>query len=66
MQAFRLGRAWGVQFHPEVRHEQVELWLTEEPDDVADADALRAATRERIGAWNELGRGLCAAFLAAV
>ena len=66
VQAFRLGRAWGVQFHPEVRREQVELWLAEEPDDVADADALREATRERIDAWNELGRGLCAAFLAAV
>jgi GMP synthase (glutamine-hydrolysing) len=63
-QAFRLGRAWGVQFHPEVRAEQVESWLAEDPDDIADAAALRAATRERIGAWNELGRGLCAAFLA--
>ena len=26
-QAFRLGNAWGVQFHPEVRAEQVEEWL---------------------------------------
>lgn len=66
LQAFRLGSAWGVQFHPEVRAEQVEAWLSEDPEDVVDADALRAETRERIGAWNELGRGLCAAFLAAV
>ena len=29
-------------------------------------EALRAATQERIGAWNELGRGLCAAFLETV
>ena len=57
-------RAWGVQFHPEVRAEQVETWLAEDPADVADPEALRLATRERIGAWNELGRGLCAAFLA--
>ncbi len=63
-QAFRLGRAWGVQFHPEVRAEQVESWLAEDPDDVADPAALRAATRERIADWNELGRRLCAAFLA--
>jgi GMP synthase-like glutamine amidotransferase len=65
-QAFRLGPAWGVQFHPEVRAAQVEAWLSEDPDDVADPHALREATRERIDAWNDLGRGLCAAFLAAV
>jgi len=65
-QTFRLGRAWGVQFHPEVRAEQVDSWLAEDPDDVADPAALRAATRERIAAWNELGRRLCSAFLRAV
>jgi GMP synthase (glutamine-hydrolysing) len=65
-QAFRLGRAWGVQFHPEVRAEQVESWLAEDPDDVADPAALRAATRERIEDWNELGRRLCSSFLQAV
>ena len=66
LQAYRLGSAWGVQFHPEVRAEQVESWLAEDPDDVADAAALRAETRERIAGWNELGRRLCTAFLAAV
>ena len=66
LQAFRLGRAWGVQFHPEVRAAQVEAWLAEDPDDVADPAALRAATRERIEGWNELGRRLCSAFLEAV
>ena len=65
-QAFRLGNAWGVQFHPEVRAEQVESWLAEDPADVADPAGLRLATRERIAAWNELGRGLCSAFLRAV
>ena len=64
-QAYRVGSAWGVQFHPEVRAEQVEEWLSEDPEDVADPGALRAATRERIAGWNELGRGLCRAFLAA-
>lgn len=64
-QAFRLGSAWGVQFHPEVRAAQVEAWLTEDPDDVADPQGLRMATRARIEDWNDLGRGLCAAFLAA-
>ena len=55
-----------MQFHPEVRAEQVESWLAEDPDDVADSAALRAATRERIEDWNELGRRLCSAFLRAV
>jgi GMP synthase (glutamine-hydrolysing) len=64
-QAFRLGSAWGVQFHPEVRAAQVEAWLAEEPADVPEPQAFLAATRERIDAWNELGRRLCAAFLRA-
>jgi GMP synthase (glutamine-hydrolysing) len=63
-QAFRLGEAaWGVQFHPEVTSAQIERWLIEDPEDVPDPRALRAATRDRIGAWNRLGRKLCAAFL---
>ena len=64
-QAFRLGNAWGVQFHPEVRAEQVEAWVGEEPEDVSDPDEFIAAMRARIADWNELGRGLCRAFLAA-
>jgi GMP synthase (glutamine-hydrolysing) len=62
-QAYRLGRAWGVQFHPEVRQEQVESWLAEDPDDITDPEAHRVATRERIEGWNHLGRRLCNAFL---
>ncbi len=62
-QAFRLGNAWGVQFHPEVRLEQIESWVVEEPDAVADVDAFLAESRARIDDWNELGRRLCTAFL---
>jgi GMP synthase-like glutamine amidotransferase len=62
-QAFRLGeRVWGVQFHPEVTLAQVEQWIDEEPE-AADGDLLREETRERIAAWNDLGRGLCGAFV---
>jgi GMP synthase (glutamine-hydrolysing) len=65
-QAFRLGDAVGIQFHAEVTESQVSRWLAEDPDDVDDAEALRAATRERIAGWNELGRSLCRRFLDAV
>jgi GMP synthase-like glutamine amidotransferase len=62
-QAFRLGAAVGLQFHAEVTDAQVGSWLAEDPADVADPDALRAATRERIGGWNAFGRSLCRRFL---
>jgi GMP synthase (glutamine-hydrolysing) len=63
-QAFRLGdSAWGVQFHPEVTLDQVQSWLDEEEAVPFDGSALMAETRERIGAWNDLGRKLCDAFV---
>ena len=63
-QAFRLGKAWGVQFHPEIHASQVESWLADAPSDAPDPELLRTETRERIRSWNELGRELCGAFLA--
>jgi GMP synthase (glutamine-hydrolysing) len=63
-QAFRLGEnAWGVQFHPEVTLAQVQSWVDEKEEVPVDDEALMAETRERIGAWNELGRELCGAFV---
>jgi GMP synthase (glutamine-hydrolysing) len=65
-QAFRLGRAYGIQFHAEVTKTMVGLWLEEDPADVADAEALRGETEARIEDWNALGRRVCTAFLATV
>jgi GMP synthase (glutamine-hydrolysing) len=63
-QAFRLGdNAWGVQFHPEVTLEQVEGWLEEDEPVPIDRGRLLTDTRERIDAWNGVGRTLCDAFV---
>ncbi len=62
-QAFRLGDGvWGVQFHPEVTLAQVEDWLDDKEHVPVDREVLRAETRERIRAWNDVGRTLCGAF----
>ncbi len=69
-QAARFGPlAWSIQFHAEVSERDALKWIADyesDPDAVAiglDPEALAAETRERIGAWNEVGRALCARFL---
>ena len=66
-QAFRLGeRAWGIQFHAEVTQDQIRSWVEEDEREVpGGGEALLTETRELIGEWNDLGRGLCTAFLEA-
>jgi GMP synthase (glutamine-hydrolysing) len=62
-QAFRLGEtAWGIQFHAEVTHAQIRQWCEDAPEDPPDTSRLLAQTAERIEAWNELGKRLCAGF----
>jgi GMP synthase-like glutamine amidotransferase len=65
-QAFRLGEnAWGIQFHAEVTFATVRSWLADEDDFPTDLDraAFEAETEKKIGAWNDLGRTLCGAFV---
>jgi GMP synthase (glutamine-hydrolysing) len=62
-QAFRLDGSIGIQFHAEVTREMIEAWLSEDPDDVVDPDALRRDTTAHIADWNQIGRRLCRAFL---
>jgi GMP synthase (glutamine-hydrolysing) len=65
------GRAWGVQFHPEVTTEILDEWFADydsDPDAVRlgfDPDAARAAAREHLPDWNAIGRSLFDAWLAA-
>jgi GMP synthase-like glutamine amidotransferase len=63
LQAFRLGRAWGVQFHPEVTRAQVRQWIEEKEQVPVDRAELLRESEKRIGAWNDLGRTLCDSFL---
>ena len=67
VQAFRAGeRAWAVQFHPEVRRNQVLAWFAEdEPDLPKPLLQLERELDEGLPAWQELGRRLCRAFLRA-
>lgn len=62
-QAFRVGEvAWGVQFHPEVRLEQVEAWFAAEETE-PDRDRVIGELASRLEAWQRVGRSLCMAFL---
>ena len=64
-QAFRAEpRAWGVQVHPEVRREQVLRWW-EEDELPRPLEELVRELDEKLAGWQELGRRLCSAFLAA-
>jgi GMP synthase-like glutamine amidotransferase len=65
-QAFRVGRAWGLQFHAEVTLPMIRAWAAEDPHELPFSEEdLMTATTPRIAEWNEHGRRLCAAFLAA-
>ena len=70
LQAYRVGdRAWGIQFHAEVKQENAEVWISRydtDPDAVAagfDPVRARAELAEGIGAWNRIGRMLADAFV---
>ena len=42
VEAFRRGRAWGVQFHPDTDADALEGWIVEYADYMTDPDNLRA------------------------
>jgi GMP synthase (glutamine-hydrolysing) len=70
LQSCRIGeRAWAVQFHPEVSRADALAWIDDYRSDEdavrigIDPAALRAETEAKIGAFNQLGRDLCARWL---
>lgn len=67
-QAFRLGDAWGVQFHPEVDAAILRGWLGDlDPSvrqDAADAATLEAGAAAHLEDWNAFGRELAGRFAA--
>ena len=71
LQAFRLGAAWGIQFHAETTGADLRHWIDDyrsDPDAVAaglDPDSFRGRSDELLPTWNELGRDLCGRFLEA-
>ena len=63
-QAFRVGRrAWGLQFHPEARKEQVVAWWSDGRELPRPLATLSGELDEKLPAWQELGRKVCLAFL---
>jgi GMP synthase (glutamine-hydrolysing) len=64
-QGFRIGaRAWGVQFHPEARKEQVLAWWSDGRKLPRPLEELSAEMDAKMPAWQALGRKICEAFLA--
>ena len=68
-QAFRIGDAWGFQFHAEVTTEIVGGWLdrySEDEDAVRigfDPEPVRAETTDRMAGWNAIGDRIAEGFL---
>jgi GMP synthase (glutamine-hydrolysing) len=63
-QAFRVGSAWGVQFHPETSYETFRRWALEEP--AVDADAVLGEYRDRADEIERSGRAVAEGFLGVV
>ncbi|WP_245530296.1 type 1 glutamine amidotransferase [Cellulomonas flavigena] len=59
-QAFRIGSAWGVQFHPESGVETMRAWA--EANDDTDTDTVVAQMTERADEVETVGRAVATSF----
>jgi GMP synthase-like glutamine amidotransferase len=65
-QAYRVnGSAWAVQFHPEVRRDQVLKWFVQDETVTRPLDEIADELDEKLPSWQEHGRAMCRAFLEA-
>jgi GMP synthase (glutamine-hydrolysing) len=65
-QAYRVnGSAWAVQFHPEIRRDQVLKWFVDDETVTRPLDEIAGELDEKLESWQEHGRALCRAFLVA-
>lgn len=71
VQAFRLGEAWGLQYHPEVTGEILEGWFADMHDGDGDPltrerdeAAIRSGLAEHLPGWNAYGSELFRRFAA--
>jgi GMP synthase-like glutamine amidotransferase len=65
-QAFRVnGSAWAVQFHPEIRREQVLQWFEDDATVTRPLGEIAEELDLKLAAWQTHGRAICRAFLAA-
>jgi GMP synthase-like glutamine amidotransferase len=63
-QGFRLGqRAWGLQFHPEVRREQVLAWWGSRSELPKPLPELILELDQKLSDVQRHGRALCKAFV---
>lgn len=64
LQAYSVGATtWGLQFHPEIRRDQVLGWFSDEEHPPVDLAELARQLDEWLPSWQPLGRRLAAAFL---
>ena len=66
-QAYRVGSALAVQFHPDITNDELELWIVEAGDSLEavwgrEPDDFRAEIAQEIAVHNERGRAFFRAF----
>jgi len=64
-QAYRIGkRAWAVQFHPEVRRDQVLRWFADDRELPRPLEEIADEVDAGIAEWQQHGRAIATAFFA--